>query len=140
MSARCSSRVFSRGRERSLIVTLFLTVSGALHYADKLRAPRSSLVRCHAAKREESSAQVFVRNVAFEADVQSLRAAMEETFGPVSDVWLPSDEVANKNRGYGIVTFDDSVSMRMAEGRVSRVHRQELADRQEQSKRQKRRR
>ena len=91
-----------------------LTVAGALHFADKARTPRSSLVRCHAARRGGSSAQVFVRNVAFDADVQSLRAAMEEKFGPVSDVWLPSDEVTNKNRGYGKVSFDDSASMRMA--------------------------
>ena len=116
MSARSSSRVFSRIRGRSLLLALFqcLTVAGFLHKANNARAPRSSLIRCRATKRGGSSAQVFVRNVAFEADVQSLRVAMEEKFGPVNDVWLPSDEVANRNRGYGKVTFDDLASMRMA--------------------------
>ena len=116
MNTRYSSRVLSRGREQSLILALFrcLTVAGALHSVDKSRTPRSSLVRCHAASRRASSAQVFVRNVAFDADVQSLRAAMEKKFGPVSDVWLPRHEDTNKNRGYGKVTFDDSVSMGMA--------------------------
>ena len=99
-----------------MILTLFqcLTVAGALHYTDKAWTPRSRLVQCHAAKIEGNIAQVFVHSVAFEADVQSLRVAMEEKFGAVSEVWLPSDEVAKKNRGYGKVTFDDSASMRMA--------------------------
>ena len=58
---------------------------------------------------------MFVRKVAREADAQSLRTAMEEAFGRVTDVWLPaSDDAADQHRGYGAVSFHDSASMRTA--------------------------
>ena len=38
---------------------------------------------------------------------------MEDTFGHVNEVWLPSDG-GKKNRGYGKVTFDDPGSKRTA--------------------------
>ena len=104
-----------------MILLRCLVVAGAFCAADGFRvlASRSrSLVQCHAGAKQgggggRSAAQqtVFVRNVAFDADAQSLRTAMEDAFGPVANVWLPMNEnAANQNKGYGKVTFGDSAS------------------------------
>ena len=98
---------------------LVVVVSGALLLcADGFRV-RSRLVRFHSSNRRGvvrcAVPQVFVRKAADGADAALLRTAMEESFGRVSDVWLPrSDDDASRHRGYGTVTFDDSASMRTA--------------------------
>ena len=96
----------------------YLGIAGALlssahgYRAYGHRMPRTLLFASH--RGGESKPQVFVRNVAH-TDAQSLRTAMEETFGHVTEVWLPTSSDGTRMT-YGAVTFRDSASMTTADG------------------------
>ena len=80
-------------------------------------------------EQEEEDRRVIVRNLAFSAGENHIRRAMEERFGGVVDVHLPSvpgskDEngrkrggrgtVVPRHRGFAFVTFENSVGAQKA--------------------------
>ena len=89
------------------IAGAFFLSSAYGYRAYEYRVPRTLLFT--SLRDGESKPQVFVRNVTH-IDAQSLRKAMEETFGHVTEVWLPNDDKGERMT-YGAVTFRDSASM-----------------------------
>lgn len=125
--------------------TIMFGVAAALMTAGRsgafVQLPRTTVVGRHAQLRHfmtsknSQAAQIYVANISFDSDEQSLKKYFEQ-YGKVTKIDLPKDRNnTSKNRGFGFVTFEsqqaaenlvrDASSSHSLEGRdllLSRSH------------------
>lgn len=69
-------------------------------------------------KRDAEGRKVFVGGIPYGVDHQDIRSDFGR-YGEIEDVYLPTDRETGKLRGFGFVTFRDTIG---AEECASRMH------------------
>merc|ERR1719253_1664867 len=97
------------GAAAALMTTTASRSSGFVHVPSKLLASsrRQTQVRHFMAAKTSQSAQLYVANISYGTDEQSLRNHFER-YGKVADISLPIDRNnTTKNRGFAFLTLED---------------------------------
>lgn len=96
------------GAAAALMTTTAGRSSGFVHVPSKLLASRrQTQIRHFMAAKTSQSAQLYVANISYGTDEQSLRNYFEQ-YGKVADISLPIDRNnTTKNRGFAFLTLED---------------------------------